>query len=165
MKKIMKWKFNFKFSYLYPWIFIMRKVKNQKAIDIEINILKTLIILSLKEFSNINQAAKHFNISLITFKWWFIDRKSIIESHESTQLLSISKEKILAQCITRLTASEFPVTHDLLQEMVEEIRQWRLHGINESFIAYIITKNDFNHVTSVLFKETTLSSSIFYQSI
>ena len=45
------------------------------------------------------------------------------ESHESTQLLFIPEEKALAQCITRLTAFGFPVTHDLLQEMAEEIRQ------------------------------------------
>ena len=75
MKKMMKWKFNFKFSYSYSWIFIIRKVKNQKIIDIKVNILKILIILFFKEFSNINQAIKHFNISLITFKWWFIDEK------------------------------------------------------------------------------------------
>jgi len=52
--------------------------------------------------------------------------------------LSIPEEKALAQCITRLTASGFPVTHDLLQEMAEEIRQRRLHGINESSIEYVI---------------------------
>src|SRR5947207_15068745 len=101
----------------------MRKVRSQKAADIEANILKALAALSLKEFPNTNQAAKHFNISLITLKRRFIDGKSITESHESTQLLSIPKEKALAQCITRLTAFGFPVTHDLLQEMIEEIRQ------------------------------------------
>ena len=68
MKKMMKWKFNFKFSYLYSWIFIIKKIKNQKVADIEVNILKALIILSLKEFLNINQAIKHFNISLIIFE-------------------------------------------------------------------------------------------------
>ena len=49
-------------------IFIIRKIKSQKVIDIEINILKALAILSLKEFSNTNQATKHFNISLIILK-------------------------------------------------------------------------------------------------
>ena len=73
----------------------MSKFRNQKIIDIEVNILKILITLSLKEFPNINQAAKHFNISLIIFEWWFIDGKSIIKSHESIQLLSIPEEKIL----------------------------------------------------------------------
>ena len=138
MKKIMKWKFNFKFSHLYFWIFIMRKIRSQKAADIEAIILKALATLSFKEFPNINQAAKHFNISLITLERWLMSGKSIAESHESTQLLSIPEEKTLAQCITRLTASRFPVTHDLLQEMVEEIRQRRLHDINESFIEYVI---------------------------
>jgi len=41
----------------------MRKLRSQKAGDIEANILKALIALSLKEFPNTNQAAKHFNVS------------------------------------------------------------------------------------------------------
>ncbi len=138
MKKVVKWKLNFKFSHSYSWIFIMRKVRSQKAADTEANILKALAALSLKEFPNTNQAAKHFNISPTTLRWWLTGGKSITESHESTQLLSIPEEKALAQCITRLTASRFPVTHDLLQEMAEEIRQRRLHGINESSIEYVI---------------------------
>jgi len=46
----------------------MRKVRSQKAADTEANILKALAALSLKEFPNTNQAAKHFNISLITLE-------------------------------------------------------------------------------------------------
>ena len=74
----------------------MRKVKSQKAADTEANILKALAALSLKEFPNTNQAAKHFNISLITLERRLIGGKSIAESHESTQLLSIPEEKALA---------------------------------------------------------------------
>ena len=94
MKKVMKWKFDFKFSHSYPWIFIMGKLGSQKAADSEANILKALAALSLKEFPNINQAAKHFNISLITLERWFTGGKSITESHESAQLLSIPEEKL-----------------------------------------------------------------------
>ena len=118
----------------------MKKLKNQKTTDSKMNILKTLIILSLKEFPNTNQVAKHFNISLIALRRRFTGGKSIIESHELTQLLFIPEEKALAQYITRLTISGFPVTHDLLQEMIEEIRQRQLHDINKSFIEYIIYK-------------------------
>jgi len=46
-----------------------------------------------------------------------------MESHELAQLLSIPEEKALVKCITQLIASIFPITHDLLQEMAEEIRQ------------------------------------------
>src|SRR5436190_18054468 len=116
----------------------MKKVRSQKAVATEANILKTLTALSLKEFPNTKQAAKHFNISLATLRRRFIGGKSSVESHESTQLLSIPEEKALAQCITRLTAFGFSVTHDLLQEMTEEIRQRRFHGINKSFIEYVI---------------------------
>src|SRR5437762_13022836 len=110
----------------------MRKVRSQKAADIEANILKALAALSLKEFPNTNQAAKHSNISPITLGRRLTGGKSIAESHESTQLLSIPEQKALAQCITRLTASGLPVTHALLQEMAQGRGQRRLNGINES---------------------------------
>ena len=100
----------------------MGKVRSQKVAVTEANVLKALAALSLKEFSNTNQAAKHFNVSPATLGRRLNGGKSITESRESTQLLSIPEEKALAKCITRLTASGFPVTHDLLQEMVEEIR-------------------------------------------
>ena len=116
----------------------MGKLRSQKAADTEANILKALTTLSLKEFPNTNQAAKHFNISPTTLGRRLIGGKSITESRESAQLLSIPEEKALAQCITRLTVSGFPVTHDLLQEMAEEIRQRRFHGINESSIEYVV---------------------------
>ena len=73
----------------------MGKVRSQKAAVAEANILKALTALSLKEFSNTNQAAKHFNISLTTLERRFIDRKSMTKSHESIQLLSIPEEKTL----------------------------------------------------------------------
>jgi len=46
----------------------MGKVRSQKAADTKANILKALAALSLKEFPNTNQAAKHFNISLTTLE-------------------------------------------------------------------------------------------------
>jgi hypothetical protein len=101
----------------------MGKLRSQKAVDIEANILKALTALSLKEIPNTNQAAKHFNISPATLGRRFIGDQSITESRGSTQLLSIPEEKALAKCITRLTASGFPIAHDLLREMAGEIGQ------------------------------------------
>ncbi len=61
-----------------------------------------------------------------------------MESHELAQLLTIPEEKALVKCITQLTASTFPVTHNLLHEMAEEIRQHQLYSINKSSIQYVI---------------------------
>ena len=41
-------------------------------------------------------------------------------------------------CITRLTAAGFPITHDLLREMAEEIRKQRLHGVNDDSIPHVV---------------------------
>jgi len=138
MKKVAKWKFDFKFSHSYSWIFIMGKLRSQKAVDIDANILKALTTLSLKEFPSTNQAAKHLNVSPVTLEWRLTDRKSIAESRGSTQLLSIPEEKVLAKCITRFIAFGFPVAHDLLGGMMGEIGQWWLQGVNGSSIRCVV---------------------------
>ena len=75
----------------------MTKTKSQRIIEIDRKIKETLTVLTLKQFSNIHQITKHFNIDYNTLKYRFIKNKSITESHESTQLLTISKEIALNQ--------------------------------------------------------------------
>ena len=94
--------------------------------------------LSRKEFPNVNQAAKHFNVSPATLGRRLKGGKSITESREPVQIFSISEEKALAGCITRLTASGFPITHNLLRGMAEEIRKRRLRGVNDETIEHVV---------------------------
>ena len=58
---------------------------------------EALAILALKQFSSIHQATKHFNIDHNTLEHWFTEDKSIIKSHELTQLLTIPEETTLSQ--------------------------------------------------------------------
>jgi Tc5 transposase DNA-binding domain len=98
---------------------------------------EALAALSRGEFPNPCRAAKHFNIRYDTLKRQFEGGKSIAESREPQQLLTIAEERALARWISRSTASGYPVTHALIEEMAEEIRKRRVVGINEPSIKYV----------------------------
>src|SRR5205814_1713611 len=50
---------------------------------------------------------------------------SRVEAREKQQKLSKAEEKVLANWITRLTATGHPARHDFVREMAEEIRKQR----------------------------------------
>ena len=53
---------------------------------------KILITLILKQFLNIYQIIKYFNINHNILEYWFTKNKSIIKSHKSIQFLTISEK-------------------------------------------------------------------------
>src|SRR5947207_12490968 len=101
----------------------MAKTKGQRIIETDRKIEEALAALALKQFSSVHQATKHFNIDHNTLEHRLAEGKSIIESHELAQLLTIPEETALSQWITRLTTSGYPVSQAFLREMAEEIRQ------------------------------------------
>src|SRR5271169_959603 len=90
-------------------VIIMAHLRSEKAADNEARIQLSMTALSRKEFPNVSQAAKHFKVSPATLGRRLNGGKSTAESREPVQLLAISEEKALAGCITRLTASGFPI--------------------------------------------------------
>ena len=116
----------------------MTKMKSQRIVETDRKMEEALAALALKQFSSIHQAIKHFNIDHNTLEHQFAEDKSIAESHESTQLLTIPEETALSQWITRLTTSGYPVSQVFLREMTKEIRQKRVHDVNESSIQLVI---------------------------
>ena len=116
----------------------MTKTKSQRIIETDRKIEEALAALALKQFSSIHQVIKHFNIDHNTLEHQFTKDKSIIKSCELTQLLTIPEETALSQWITRLTTSGYPVSQAFLREMAEEIRQKRVHDVNEPSIQLVI---------------------------
>src|SRR5947207_13157699 len=57
--------------------------------------------------------------------------KSMTESRESQQILTIPEENALAECITHLTIVEHPPKHTFIHELAEEIRSTRLNAQND----------------------------------
>jgi Tc5 transposase DNA-binding domain len=115
----------------------MGKRRSPKTAERDAKLDEALAALSRGEFPNPCRAAKHFNIRYDTLKRRFEGGKSIAESREPQQLLTIAEERALARWISRLTASGYPVTHALIEEMAEEIRKRRVVGINEPSIEYV----------------------------
>lgn len=116
----------------------MAKARSQKVLETDKKVTEALAALSLGTFPNVFQAAKHFKIPHNTLGRRYNGGKSIAESRELYQLLTIAEENSLALWITRLTTSGYPVTYPLLREMAEEIRSKRLRGINDPSIQLVV---------------------------
>ena len=115
----------------------MARRRSETAAERETRMLKALTALSRGEYPNVSQAAKHFNLHYTTLNRRYNGGKSVAESRELQQLFTISEEHAIARTITRLTISGYPVTHTLIEEIADEVRQQRLVGINEPAVQYV----------------------------
>jgi hypothetical protein len=115
----------------------MGRRRSPKTAERDANIELAMAALSLSEFPNINQAAKHFKVHHTTLGRRMEGGLSMAEAREPQQVFTIPEEKALARWITRLTAAAYPVTHALIEEMAEEIRKRCVFGINEPSIQYV----------------------------
>jgi DDE superfamily endonuclease/Tc5 transposase DNA-binding domain len=115
----------------------MGKRRSPKTAATDAKVDLAIAALSRGEFPNPCQAVKHFKILYSTLKRRVDGGKSIAESREPQQLLTIAEERALARWISRLTAFGYPVTHALIEEMAGEIRKRRVVGINELSIQYV----------------------------
>ena len=115
----------------------MVRRKSSKAAERDVAVERAIEALSRREFSNVNQVAKHFNVHYTTLQRRYNGGKSIAESREPQQLYTIAEEHAIIQWITRLTSSGYPVTHSLIEEIAEEVRKRRVIGINEPSIQYV----------------------------
>jgi hypothetical protein len=70
--------------------------RSAKSLERDAKVDKALAALSRGDFPNVGQAAKHFEICYTTLKRQLDGGKSIPESREPQQLLTIAEEKALA---------------------------------------------------------------------
>ena len=85
----------------------MTRRRSPKVAEREATIERAIAALSRGDFPNINQAAKHFNLNYVTLKNRVNGGKSIAESREPSQLLTIAEEHALVRWIRRLAASSY----------------------------------------------------------
>ena len=106
--------------------------KSQKRAEADKRIEKTLDELSMSQFQSIHEATRANNITHTTLLRRMDGGKSMAESRESQQILTIPEENAFAECITHLTIVEHPPKHAFIRELAEEIRFTRLNAQNDS---------------------------------
>ena len=82
------------------------------------------------EWKSAYQAAKEMKVSKDTLGQRLLGKKSRTEAREAQQKLTKAEEKVLAEWITRLTATGHPARHEFIHEMAEEIRRKRTEEID-----------------------------------
>ena len=102
--------------------------KSQKRSETDERIKKALIELTINKSRSIRAVAREYNVDHATLSRRSKGGKSIAESRESQQILTIPEENALAECITRLSVVGHPPKQSFIRELAEEIRINRLHS-------------------------------------
>ena len=100
----------------------MPACKSQKRAEADKRIQKALDELSMGQFQSVHEAPHANNVSHMTLLQKMDSGKSTTESRESQQILTISKENALAECITHLAIVGHLPKHAFIQELAEGIR-------------------------------------------
>jgi len=96
--------------------------RSQKRADADKRIEKALNELAGGQFQSVRAAARANNVPHSTLLRRMDGGKSIAESREHQQILTIPEENALAECITRLAILGHPPKHAFIRELAEEIR-------------------------------------------
>src|SRR5579859_120053 len=99
----------------------MARRRSTKVPERDAKIEQAIAALSLGDFANVKQAARHFGLHYTTLNRRYNGGRSIAESREPQQALTIAEEHAISRTISRLTVSGYPVTHALIREIAEEV--------------------------------------------
>ena len=105
--------------------------KSQKRAEADKRIEKTLDELSMSQFQSVHEATRANNITHTTLLRRMDGGKSMAESRESQQILTIPEENAFAECITHLAIVEHSSKHAFIRELAKEIRFTRLNAQND----------------------------------
>jgi DDE superfamily endonuclease/Tc5 transposase DNA-binding domain len=106
--------------------------KSQRRAESDKRIDKALNELSTDQFQSVREAARANNVAHTTLLRRLNGGKSMTESHEPQQILTIPEENALSECITRFAAVGHPPKHAFIRELAEELRSIRLNTQNDS---------------------------------
>ena len=110
----------------------MPTVKSERVAENDAAILLTLNDLKKRTFNSVCAAAGHHKVSHATLSRRWKGGKTIAESREDQQNLTIAEEKALEKWITRMTATGNPVSHDHIREIAQEIQNNRAKRLEDA---------------------------------
>jgi DDE superfamily endonuclease/Tc5 transposase DNA-binding domain/helix-turn-helix, Psq domain len=102
--------------------------KSQKRAEADKRIEKALNELTSGQFQSVRGAAKANDVPHSTLLKRLNGGKSVAQSREPQQILTIPEENALAECITHFATVGHPPKHSFIRELAEEIRASRNRG-------------------------------------
>src|ERR1700738_598769 len=97
--------------------------KSEKAARTNALVHEAMDGIKNKRFKSVYEAAKTLNIAVNTLARRIAGGKTIAESREDQQKLTIAEEQAIAEQVSQLSETGFPVTHPWLREMAEKLRE------------------------------------------
>ena len=110
----------------------MPPIKSERVAENDAAILLALNDLKKRTFKSVRAAASHHKVSHTTLLRRWKGSKTIAESREDQQNLTIPEEKALERWITRMTATGNPVSQDHIREMAQEIQNNRTKRLEDA---------------------------------
>jgi len=103
----------------------MARKRKPETLDREKNMAIALMGLRNGRWKSVGKAARDMNVPQESLRRQWKGGMSRVEAREKQQKLTKPEEKVLANWITRLTATGHPARHEFIREMAEEIRNKR----------------------------------------
>jgi DDE superfamily endonuclease/Tc5 transposase DNA-binding domain len=110
----------------------MPTIKSERIAENDATMLLALNDLKKRKFKSVRAAAGHYKVSHTTLLRRWKGGKTIAESREDQQNLTIPEEKALEKWITRMSATGNPVSQDHIREMAQEIQNNRTKRLEEA---------------------------------
>src|ERR1700737_3681874 len=101
----------------------MTRRRSEKAARTNALVDEAIDGIKTKRFKSAYEAAKTLDISVTTLARRMAGGKNIAESREDQQKLTIAEEQAIAEQVSQLSETGFPVTHPWLREMAEKLRE------------------------------------------
>jgi len=101
----------------------MTRRRSEKAARTNALVDEAIDGIKTKRFKSAYEAAKTLDISVTTLARRMAGGKNIAESREDQQKLTIAEEQAIAEQVSQLSETGFPVTHPWLHEMAEKLRE------------------------------------------
>lgn len=105
---------------------------SQKTIENDKRIQEALDGLLKDQYPSVRAAVKAHDVNHVTLNNRMKGGRSIAESREDHQNLSIAEEKALSRWIIHMTATGHPVRHGFIREMAQQIQKSRHHDPTKS---------------------------------
>jgi hypothetical protein len=147
--------------------------RNTKAAEAEARLSEALEGIASQKYATQYQAAKALGLLTSTLARWFRGGKSRIDAREYQQALTRAEEKTLEGWIIYLTSTGYPIWHDFVWDMAEEIRKQRAphyddpqhFPLGSSWVLRFLKRHPHLHTTMSRSIESTRITDIIKEKI
>jgi DNA-binding MarR family transcriptional regulator len=110
----------------------MARRKSLRVQENEARMAEAIIAYQNRQFTSLKAIAEHFQVDRMTLTRRVSGGHSRVQARQNQQLLSVVEESTLVKWICQFSSMGRPIRHQLIKELVEEIRIQRVQCVNDA---------------------------------